>query len=519
MKVVFIFPNYDCPIGISIGVSYLSSVLQSEGIETNIIHINDDVGVPFDIETIIEEIKKHSPDYICISTGENHYSDMKELSYSIKKQVSKPIIIGGIHATLNPDDVLNAKSPFDYLVRGEGEWALKDLVCSLRDGNDVSNINNVWIKKGNFIKKNSMRRFINNFSLPPMDLDNWNFKKITDLRRGWVNVSMNRGCPYRCTFCHNLAQVNILKEDFNAKNNGNRELGYLRLRNIDNMIDELIHIKDKYDFVKAFSFIDDTFTFDKEYMKEFLKKYKEMVNYPFVCLTTINDVDDELLELMKSANCDLIRFGVESTTPRICKTIIKRSFSQEKLKHVFKKCNELGLRTFSYNIVAHPTETIDEIVNTMKLNSEIKPSGIRISLGYPYKGTEYYSIAKKLGVLDESVEFHNYTTGTKFIFSDDEKLWIDKFKSFFWWWLNSEQNDTLRSIYEPLIHEIENISKDEWIIKKEEIIDKFILIDKHISEELIKKQIPHYSVPFDDRPDIALYQNKRVLKKEMLDEH
>ena len=519
MRVLFIFPNYDCPMGLSIGVSYLSSVLKTEGFETKIIHINEELGYPFDVKRIINDISDYSPSFICISTGENHYSDMRYLSTLIKEKLNIPIIIGGIHATLNPKDVLTIDSPFDYLIRGEGEWAIKDLMLNIRNGNSVEDIKNVWVNKHTHIISNPMRRFINHFSLPFMDLENWDFENITKLRRGWVNISMNRGCPYRCTFCHNLAEVKILKEDFNAKNTSNKELGYLRLRNIDNMIDELEYIKNNYDFVKAFSFIDDTFTYNKEYMKLFFIKYKEKINLPFVCLTTINDVDDELLELMKDANCDLIRFGVESTVPRICNEIIKRKFSENKLRKVFAKCEEIGLRTFSYNIVAHPTETKEEILSTIKLNSEIKPSGIRISLGYPYKGTEYYEIAKKLGVLNDNIEFHNYTTGTKFNFTDDEKLWIDKFKTFFWWWLNSELNSELYSMYFPLINQIETISADIWYKYKEEIIDKYLLIDREISQHLIKNNIPHYNVPFSDRPDIALFQTNKVLKKEHLDEH
>ena len=53
MKVLFIFPNYDCPLGLSIGVSYLSSTLQQEGFETSIIHINEEIGYPFDIKRIL----------------------------------------------------------------------------------------------------------------------------------------------------------------------------------------------------------------------------------------------------------------------------------------------------------------------------------------------------------------------------------------------------------------------------------------------------------------------------------
>lgn len=519
MKILFIWPNYDCPIGMSIGVAYLSSVLQQEGFETKILHINDELGYPYDKDVIVKDIEEINPDIVCISTGENHYSDMYDLSKNIKEKLGKNIIIGGIHATLNAKDVLTLDSPFDYLIRGEGEWAIKELMIGLRDKKDVSNVQNVWIKKDGIIIKNKMRRFVDNFSLPFMDLDNWDFEKITKLRRGWVNISMNRGCPYRCTFCHNLAEVKILKEDFNCATTSNKELGYLRLRNIDNMINELKFIKNKYDFVTAFSFIDDTFTYDKEYMKKFFVKYKNEVGLPFVCLTTVNDVDDELLELMKDANCDLVRFGVESTTDRICKNIIKRKFSEEKLRKVFKKCKEIGLRTFSYNIVAHPTETKEEIINTMLLNSEIQPSGIRISLGYPYKGTEYYEIAKKMGQLDETTEYHNYSTGTKFKFTVEEKLWIDKFKSFFWWWLNVNQNELLYSLYNPLILELESIGINEWYNNKESILDYYIELDRKISEHLQEKNIPHYNAPYGERPDIALYQNSHVLKKELIDEH
>ena len=124
MKILFIWPNYDCPIGMSIGVAYLSSVLQQEGFETKILHINDELGYPYDKDVIVKDIEEINPDIVCISTGENHYSDMYDLSKNIKEKLGKNIIIGGIHATLNAKDVLTLDSPFDYLIRGEGEWAI-----------------------------------------------------------------------------------------------------------------------------------------------------------------------------------------------------------------------------------------------------------------------------------------------------------------------------------------------------------------------------------------------------------
>ena len=87
---------------------------------------------------------------------------------------------------------------------------------------------------------------------------------------------------------------------------------------------ELKSILNKYDFVTAFSFNDDTFTMDQEYMKEFLVRYKKEIGIPYVCNTTVLDVDREMLEVMKDSNCELVRFGVETATTRIKREILKR---------------------------------------------------------------------------------------------------------------------------------------------------------------------------------------------------
>lgn len=521
MKILFIWPNYDCPIGLSIGVSYLSSILKEHGYQTNILHICEMLGMPFEIDRILDEVEKISPDVIAVSTGENHYEDMVKLCeriISINPRIKS--IIGGIHVTLNAESVFTKENVFDYAIRGEGEEAIVELIDNISQGNQKTDIQNVWFKGDNEIIKNPMRPLKQNIKLPFMDLENWDFEKITNMRRGWVNVSMNRGCPYRCTFCHNLSEVRILKQDLGTKGTSNTELHYLRLRDIDNMIEELCWIKDRYSFVKAFSFIDDTFTFNQEHMKKFLVKYKEKVNLPFICLTTINDVDDDLLKLMKEAKCDLVRFGIESTSERICNNIIRRKFSQNKMISVFRKCHDIGLRTFSYNIIAHPSETRDEMKSTMNWNARLKPSGIRVSLGYPYKGTDYYEVAQQMELIDETLSFYNYSTYTKFKFSLKEKCWIDKFRNFFWWWLNSYLNNECSEVYSQLINELECIPMNRWNNEHEKICSDLLEIDRIVSQKFISKSIVHYIVPYSDRPDIALlYNNDDILKEEILGEH
>ena len=147
---------------------------------------------------------------------------------------------------------------------------------------------------------------------------------------------MNRGCPYRCTYCHNNGVAKVLQEGYGTKTSSNTALGYLRLRGIDDMIGELKHIVSRFPYVTAFSFNDDTFTMDQEHMKKFLVRYKREVDIPFVCNTTVLDVDREMLDVMKESGCDLVHFGVETATTRIKKQVLQRDFSNDTTQEVFE---------------------------------------------------------------------------------------------------------------------------------------------------------------------------------------
>ena len=104
-------------------------------------------------------------------------------------------------------------------------------------------------------------------TMPWMDLENWpHFQRIAESRRGWVNVYMNRGCPYRCTYCHNNGVAKVLQEGYGTKTSSNKALGYPWLRGIDDMLGEQKHIANRFPFVSAFSFNDDTFTMDQDHM-------------------------------------------------------------------------------------------------------------------------------------------------------------------------------------------------------------------------------------------------------------
>jgi len=519
MKVQFIWPNFDCPIGLSIGVAYLSGALQAAGHDTRILHICEWLDYPFDLDRIESDVKAYDPDLIAIGTGFPHYPEMGGTARRLKDSLGKPILFGGIHTTLNTKSVMDENPWIDFANVGEGDDSILDLVTALQMGSDTTSIPNVWARRNGGIVRNPSRRLKDISKIPWMDLDGWEFKRITENRRGWVNVYMNRGCPYRCTYCHNNGVVKVLQDSFKTKSTSSAELGYLRLRSIDDMIAELRHIMNKFDYVSAFSFNDDTFTMDQEHMKAFLLRYKKEIGVPLVCNTTVLDVDREMLEAMKDANCDLVRFGVETASSRIKQQILKRDFSMKRTEEVFQICREIGLRSFAFNILANPTEAREEMRETLALNARLLPDGLKVSLGYPFPGTEYHDIARDLDLIDESKHLHNFIHDTKLKYSEEDRLWIDKVRCVFWWWMNVDLNNEASPLYAELVKMIEAMAPDEWLDPETE--RRLWDLDDALSNVLKPRQITHYTIPFKDRPEIAiLFLGKdRALSKEVLDPH
>ena len=518
MKVQFVWPNFDCPIGLNIGIAYLSGALKAAGHDTRILHICEWLDYPFDLDRIESDVANYDPDLIAIGTGFAHYPEMSQTAARLKKALDRPIVIGGIHATLNTQSVLDENPWIDFANVGEGDDSLMDLVNALTIGADTSAIPNVWARKNGAVVANASRRLKNIRKLPWMDLDGWEFKRITENRRGWVNVYMNRGCPYRCTYCHNNGVAKILQQSFKTKTSSNADLGYIRLRSTDDMIAELRDILNKYDFVSAFSFNDDTFTMDHDHMKEFLLRYKKEIGTPYVCNTTVLDVDREMLEIMKESNCDLVRFGVETATARIKKDVLKRDFSMKKTEEVFKICREIGLRSFAFNILANPTETLEEMRDTLRLNSQLLPDGLKVSLGYPFPGTEYHDIAKARDLIDENVHPHNFIHDSKLKWSDEDRLWIDKVRCVFWWWMNVYLENEASPLYTELVTMVEALTPEEWA--DPEMERRLWDLDDALSSVLKARGIMHYTIPFKDRPEISiLHLGTRALKQDVLDPH
>jgi len=386
MKILFIYPNLTRQEYISLGIAYLSSYLKREGHEAYLM----DYTFGGNTQDCLDMIEKVKPGIIGFSLRSGEFRFSLRLAEEIKKKFNIPIIFGGVHPTIAPEETIS-KKPVDMICVGEGELALAELLQKMENGNNYTKTRNFWFKKDKKIIKNSLNPLIQNLDSEPFpDRELFDFARYLDCRNGAVDIFMGRGCPYNCTYCIN----HILQRLY--KNKGM----YVRIRSVDNVLEEMRSLTKNYK-INYFSFQDDTLGINKEWVKEFAKKYSKEINLPFSCNIRPEVVNEELCKNLKRGGCTTLSIGIESGSEKLRKEVLRRYNSNEKIIRAFKIARKAGLASYSFNMVGLPFETDRDVQKTIRLNQKIKPDFLQASVFQPYPGTDLRRLCEEKGWLTE----------------------------------------------------------------------------------------------------------------------
>ena len=381
MKILFIYPNITKEEGISPGIAYLSGYLKQHGYKTDLV----DFTWTNNINSCIKKIRQSKPDIIGFTSTTMDFDFCVKVANEIKNNFDIPIVFGGVHPTTAPEETINKKS-IDIVCIGEGELALTELLDRMEKGEAVELIRNFWFKKEGQIIRNPMRPLIENLDVLSCDRELFDYKKYLKARGYIIDIYSGRGCPYKCAYCINHA----LQKLYDGKGR------YVRLRSIKNLIQEIQELQKKYN-VKAIAFPDDTFTYNKRWLKEFCTEYAKNIKLPFSCNGRVENIDSELCKTLKDAGCNSIMFGVESGSEKIRREILRRPISDGMIISAFKNTKNAGIRTFSYNMVGIPCETAEDIKKTIELNKKIEPDEVQCTIFYPFPGTDLLYLCEENG--------------------------------------------------------------------------------------------------------------------------
>ncbi len=425
MKILLIDPPFYRFIGyynryFPLGLAYLAAVLRKEGHEV-LIYDADFNANPSKIDfTALEEsyplylkslhdshpiwkevsetICSFNPEIVGISVWTTFAASAFKIA-SIVKKINKDllVIMGGPHVSMKHDEVIKICPDVDFLVRGEGEETFLELVEKLqgRDGVKIEglrNIKGITYRRNDTLIHNPDREFIQNLDVIPFPA------KDLLLNSGAYNsedmglLMTSRGCPYNCSYC----ATSIWKRK-------------IRYRSTDNVIAEIKSAIDTYG-THQFAIKDDSFTVNRKRVLELCDKLiKETLDINWDCNARVDIIDEELLMKMKAAGCNGIKVGIETGSERVLKLINKRT-TLSQAREAAALFRRVGIHWTGYFMMGLPSETKEEIYQTLKFMKELKPDFASLSVYEPFPGTDLFEIGIDKGLVqsDRTLEdFYN----------------------------------------------------------------------------------------------------------------
>jgi len=356
-------------------------------------------------EEIIQTVQGQKPDVIGITIMTTKIASAIRTVRILKENFSDiPIIVGGPHATLIPEQCFKVDS-IDYVMQGESERTILSFLSFIAGALDIKKVNNLSYRDSlGKIVHNEPEKLIETLDEIPFP-DRESLLYLPNYSSEDLGIIMaTRGCPYGCTYCAHMF--------------GRR----VRKRSVENVLDEMLLLKKKYGAIQI-SFKDDTFTVDKEWTTELCHKLIEIdcgINWD--CTTRVDTVDETLIKLMKKAGCNDIRIGIETGSQRILDET-KKGITFNQVKSITKKLNKNRMMWTGYFMYGLPSETVEDIQSTYTFMQELNPNYAGLGLYNPFPRTELFDQGIKLGLLEENVDIDYFfkTNPKDYYFKDPTK--------------------------------------------------------------------------------------------------
>ncbi len=380
--------NSDCQW--HVGLANISAVLKEKGYNVALFEMNN---YTQDKRCLLDKISQYKPDVIGISANSHQFRYIGSLAADIKSFFHAPVFVGGVHTTLTPDSIGDIKE-LDGICIGEGELPFLELVNRIAAKKDYFDVENFWFRKDTKIVMNKMGRLIENLdTLPYPDRSIFAyFKSATG--KVVPRFIFSRGCPFECSYCCNHAFKKIYTG-----------LGkYVRRRSVEKALAEIELEKNRYNFT-CFKLDDDTFSLDKTWMMEFCNKLsKTRWGLTFECNVRPGTIDEEGMEFLKKAGCNMIKIGIETGDENLRWQILNRHFTDENIIKTFNLAKRFNIRTFSFNMIGVPGETPETVRATVDLNTKIRPDRMQVTAFYPYPHTILGELCQERGYIERDHE-------------------------------------------------------------------------------------------------------------------
>lgn len=363
MRVVFINPDHGSTNKPPLGLLSLATVCRSEGYEVQIV---DDALLHLSDEELLQIVSRFH--VVALTAMTPTITEAERIARLIKKALpDKPIILGGVHATIFPQECFVTKL-FDIVVVGEGE----DKILRALDQIDAPQILSA------FSKIQISEKPLPDYSL--IDIDAYKPRYPHGQNGKWTSASTSRGCPFHCSFC--------------CKSIHGREWRSLRGAQVVELVTTLA---EKHG-IQDITFYDDLFTLNSKRVFDICAGLQGM-GVSWSCENRVDMADFMMLNRMGLAGCDIIYYGIESGS-QVVLDRMNKGIKLQQVRDAVHFTKEAGIKPCGYFMLGSPGETRDTIQETLEFAKSLDLFHAQFSVCSPLPGSKLYQeyLALKLPV-------------------------------------------------------------------------------------------------------------------------
>lgn len=379
----------------SLGLGYLGAVLTQAGHDVAVV---DGMRDRLDERRFAARIEREHYDVIGFQSFSCDLPQVRALAGIARQRFPKAsLLLGGPHASADPEHALGYLPEIDYAFRGEAERGLMELVDALSSGRPVDGVENLVRREDDRVVA-SATRFAEDLDAIPFPA--WDLMPPASYPPAPHGVVANgfpvapflvtRGCPYLCAFCDAVSTA------------GRR----LRVRSMANVLAEIDVLVGRHG-VRELHLEDDNFTTSRKVVRAFCEALLSRAEPITWCCPNgmrLDTVDEELLALMRRAGLVAFAVGIESGSPRVLEAM-QKELDLRMVEEKLAIARRLGIRTTGFFIVGYPDETEDDVRATIRLALDLDLDHAQFSNFLPLPGTRAAA-----GIEDERPSWERFLT-------------------------------------------------------------------------------------------------------------
>ncbi len=346
--------------------------------------------------------------------GEGEYVNIEHGYNLISKIETKAILItGGLQATASPKHILENFHKIRYLIRGESEIVLLNLLNQINENNThlIESLEGIsYLDKNQKLVENRKQKIISDLD----DLEIYDYSIFDDqvfyrpyngeVLRG-VDYEMSRGCVFTCGYCVETIIQRYYGFEDNTRGLLKNSKNYLRNKSAERIFEEILKVKKekKIDLLRC----QDTnfLTINRKILSKLAELFQiNKIDIKLYIETRPEGITDITVELLKKLNVDGVGMGIELAAEGFREESLNRYASHQKIINAFEILKKNNIKRTAYNIIGLPNQTEEMIKNTIKYNKMLNPDNVTVAYYSPYTGTNEQIKSVEVGDFENNVE-------------------------------------------------------------------------------------------------------------------